>query len=794
MHRFVAARLLRRRLRGIIALAVLCGLVAGVGLWGLAAARRTASTYGRYLESATASDASFNVNTFDRPLTADELAEMTETAAAWPQVAGSATYIGLESMALPADVEGAPNPPEFVGSLDGRFLDQDRVAVVEGRLPRVDRAEEILVNEEASRYRDLHVGDTTTIFVADIGAFEAGEIELAGQFEARVVGIAVFADDVLDDEYDRLGRILLTPAGTERWRDLAGSYVWQGLRLHDPADVPEVVAAYRELAGDHAFVNTLITAEQATGVQRAARPLLVGLTILGATALAVAMGLGTIAAGRLARGGTELPLLRSIGVGPRSLRLLGATPALAASLVAAAVAAVVSAALSPLAPVGGLRRIEPERGIDVDWVVVGAGTLVIVGLLVVAGLIASARAGRPRTTSATARARGGWNPPTGLSAAATLGVRRGLGRSNSAATPTRAALGGIGVALVAVLGAVTFGASLDTLSEQPARYGWATDLAVVAGSGYDTIDPEVAGAIADHDERIDGLAVAGYASIELDGQLIPGMGLTVVRGEAPITLLDGTLPRAGREVALGRRTATRLGVSPGEEVDGPDGPLVVSGIVAFPAIGQVTSSHPGMGEGAYFSGGVLSEEEAQPSIAFLDLAADVDADAEAVDLATVLLPATDGGFAEPFSLLRPAELEGAQDATGTVGGIALILGSAAVLGLAAVVLASVRGRAQELAILRVLGFTRADLRRSVRWQAATLSLTAVAVSVPLGVAAGRVVWQAFADTLGVDPSPTVPAAFVGVLAAGTIVIAVASAMPAAHRAARQPVASALRPE
>jgi putative ABC transport system permease protein len=232
----------------------------------------------------------------------------------------------------------------------------------------------------------------------------------------------------------------------------------------------------------------------------------------------------------------------------------------------------------------------------------------------------------------------------------------------------------------------------------------------------------------------------------------------------------------------------------GDRIEGPNGPLEVRGIAAFPAIGQATSSHPGMGEGALFTSEGLDPDEAQPSIAFVDLADGVDTVAAGADLAASLGRASDGGYVTPFGLLHPAELDGAEDAYGTVTGIAALLGAAALAALAAVVLASVRGRQRELAILRALGFTRADLRRSVRWQALTLSLVAVAIGAPLGIAAGRLVWQAFADTLGVDPSPAVPLVLVLALAVGTTVVAVIAAQPAARWAARLPVAPALRPE
>jgi hypothetical protein len=68
------------------------------------------------------------------------------------------------------------------------------------------------------------------------------------------------------------------------------------------------------------------------------------------------------------------------------------------------------------------------------------------------------------------------------------------------------------------------------------------------------------------------------------------------------------------------------------------------------------------------------------------------------------------------------------------------------------------------------------------------------VGTPLGVAAGRWAWTAFADGLGVVPEAVVPAAIAVTIAAVTLVAAnLVSAMPG-YRAARTQSARALRAE
>jgi ABC-type antimicrobial peptide transport system permease subunit len=109
-------------------------------------------------------------------------------------------------------------------------------------------------------------------------------------------------------------------------------------------------------------------------------------------------------------------------------------------------------------------------------------------------------------------------------------------------------------------------------------------------------------------------------------------------------------------------------------------------------------------------------------------------------------------------------------------------------------LASVRQRRRQLALLKALGLTRRQVRGVIAWQASTILVVAAAVGVPLGVAAGHWAWASFAASLGVVPVTVVPvlsllAGFIGLLAAGNLVTAVAASV-----AARTRPASALRAE
>ena len=151
-----------------------------------------------------------------------------------------------------------------------------------------------------------------------------------------------------------------------------------------------------------------------------------------------------------------------------------------------ALAVAVAVATSPLAPVGPVRRYDPDRGISTDGLVLGTGAAVL--LVALLGLLAmvALRSVRARTrgagagSSAVARAAAAM----GLPAAAVVGTRNVLEPGSGVrAVPVRSALLGSIAAVTAVVTAVVFNASLAGLTSHPARYGWNWDLVIQAEAG-----------------------------------------------------------------------------------------------------------------------------------------------------------------------------------------------------------------------------------------------------------------------------------------------------------------------
>jgi predicted lysophospholipase L1 biosynthesis ABC-type transport system permease subunit len=99
----------------------------------------------------------------------------------------------------------------------------------------------------------------------------------------------------------------------------------------------------------------------------------------------------------------------------------------------------------------------------------------------------------------------------------------------------------------------------------------------------------------------------------------------------------------------------------------------------------------------------------------------------------------------------------------------------ALLGLAAIAYtigASIRRRRRDFAILQAMGLTTRQLFQTLTCQAMTITLIALLVGVPLGVALGRISWRAFAQGLGVGPDAVIPVGPLTVGAATSVAVTI----------------------
>ena len=109
-------------------------------------------------------------------------------------------------------------------------------------------------------------------------------------------------------------------------------------------------------------------------------------------------------------------------------------------------------------------------------------------------------------------------------------------------------------------------------------------------------------------------------------------------------------------------------------------------------------------------------------------------------------------------------------------------------------LSSLNRRRKEMGLLKSLGFIRRQIALSVSWQTTTVAIIGIVLGVPLGVAAGRVVWNAFASNLGVVADPVVMVWALASIAVGTLVVANLLAVGPTLVASRAKAASLLKAE
>jgi ABC-type lipoprotein release transport system permease subunit len=118
----------------------------------------------------------------------------------------------------------------------------------------------------------------------------------------------------------------------------------------------------------------------------------------------------------------------------------------------------------------------------------------------------------------------------------------------------------------------------------------------------------------------------------------------------------------------------------------------------------------------------------------------------------------------------------------------------AVVALGLTLVASVRRRRRDLALLKTLGATRRQLASVVAWQSTVAVVIGTVVGVPLGIVLGRVLWTLFANEIHAVPAPNVPVFTIVFIALGALVLAnVVAAIPG-RLAARTPTAILLRAE
>lgn len=812
----------RRSLRRVAVVALICGLLGTVALGALAGARRTDSAYGRYLASINASDVFVNV---PGPILAS-LREIEHL----PVVLSAGIWLGLAANpVVHGRVDDSFTTDAVAGSLDGEYFRQDRVTVVAGRLPRPDATDEIGLTPGLARLFGVGVGGRVTYQFTRLN-LRTGTEAPAGYSTFVVTGIAD-PPLVLVDQFDDVNSALLPPAATARYLDGEFAFGWVGLRLRGgTAGIPVL---QRELVGPEDATDRAIGVPAGTiafnirrldilhhQVQQAIEPQAVALAIFGGlAALALLVLTGQGLAQILNETSAGVPAFRAAGASRAQTALAVSLDGVIAVVGGMVLAVAGAVAASPLAPVGPVRAFDPARGFRADPLVLAGGTGVLVVLLL--GILAalawrSVRSGAgeaPSPGSRVARAAAA----VGLPVTAVVGIRAALERGGGRRrAPALATLAGSAAAVLAVVMAAVFGASLNGLVTHPARYGWNWTLLMDTDGGYGSWPPAQMKKLVSGQPGVTGWSTFAFTQISVDNTEVPVLGLTRYQGSVQPPTTSGHPLSGPGQIELGTVTLRALGKHVGGTVTAGTGrlrrTLRIVGTVTLPSIGLGQADHVSLGRGAMLDDSTLlalqglspkltAEEERQasaadpafPSAVAIDLASGADAAPLAARIADAG-PGEDPGGTYRQPRVLGAAIVNASQMGGQPLALALALAAAAVLSLAVALLASVRQRRRQLALLKALGLTRRQVRETVAWQASVILLVAAAVGVPLGIAAGRWAWASFAASLGVVPVTVIPAlavaaGFAGLLAAGNLLAAVPASV-----AARTRPAAALRAE
>lgn len=625
----------RKHRRGLLGISVMLALGLGVALASLEAARRTENAYPAYLRRAEVGELAVNPS-----LITDRAAAII---ASTPGVAGMVSDAWLT--ATPDD--GHPRTQNQIDSdstdmrvsADGRYIERDRPAIHEGRM--VSGGAEAFVSVETAEALELEVGDVLPLafWSADAPPVErtSDVVDPVGRTEVEVVGVGVFADEVLADGLYPRQRVLVSPdvgsrfdctpphpdaADTRSLEQLAAAFFPPGcarsyrqfsLQVDGGEDgVAALVSALNARfadentrlpaalrGGDLGFsVIPSVTADLRQRVQRSLAPAVRALQLYALAAGTATLVVALLGALRIARRHEEdariwgsLGTVRTQQMAAIALPLaLSATAGLAGSLVVAWLG-------SGVGPVASARAVEPAGRLGLTPVVALAVLGLSATVLTVGHLLAASVASKSTTTPVARRtARRGRSLPGIASPSLVLGARAAVGSSGSGAL-----LGAAVAAVSALLATAVFTTSLDTLVSDGERFGWPYDAAVMIGYGYGGADQAAIATTLERPEvRSWGLAALPLG-VTVNGETLPVVAEQVGFDDLPVPVVEGRMPTGDDEIGLGALTAERLGVGVGDQVavSTPTGEraATVEGLVVLPPVGPFESDRASLGTG-----------------------------------------------------------------------------------------------------------------------------------------------------------------------------------------------------
>jgi ABC-type antimicrobial peptide transport system permease subunit len=339
------------------------------------------------------------------------------------------------------------------------------------------------------------------------------------------------------------------------------------------------------------------------------------------------------------------------------------------------------------------------------------------------------------------------------------------------------------VGVAGLVGAFGFGASLDRLVDQPARWGANYDVAV-GGNGASSIPKNIVAAVK-RNTTATGITFYGTGQTRVGRTSLQLAGMQPVRGDLLPPVLEGRNPTGPNELALGRLTARELHTRVGGRLrltsKGRVTQFRVTGIVVVPGVDGV--------DGVGLDGVVTLDSLAALRGIDVSKAADsvvVSAPSGSTFVRRLALFRSLGGDLSSVSKAQQDKKSLIFDPPTSVTNIDRIRGVPYLLGgvLALLVLftmlhavtTSVHRRRRDVAVLRALGSGRRWIVGAQCWQAVAVVAGPIALGIPVGLLAGTRVFHLFADSIGTVDAATASVPVTAAIGLGTLALAVLAAV------------------
>jgi hypothetical protein len=792
--------------RAVIAISLVVAFGAGVALTAAAGARRTQTAMRRFVAYNRPEDATLFFSTTP---------EVGRRVVALLQVARWTQFPYLYMSTDPSKFD--PRTGVF-GAEDAAALHTiERPLVVRGRLSHSDRVNEVMVNEREASAFHLHVGSSFTLYAFSLRqTLSGGNADFTGptrpegpRYRVRVVGVVreptdiAVVPDARNVIYESSGTVYATPALVadlahafgESVNQLPGSEIVRIQFRRGAKDLPAFTKAAVAIAGNRIQILPGSDIAQAAGaVQHGVGVEAIALWLFAAVAALTTLLVFALNITRILR--AELPdhrRLWQLGMSRRELAAVALARPFVIAITGGLLAVAFAIVASPLTPIGLARQAEVHRGVAANVTLLFAGFGTIVLLLLATALASAARVRLRRGDVARRRARSGETiAHAGLSPSMRLGLSSAWSGGDSGASPRRASIAAIAIAVTGVVAAVTFGASLDRLAASPRQQGWNFD--VVVGNPNAQADQEAAGArLLGRNPHVGGFAaLASPAETPtINGVSIGLAGFDVLKGAMGPVMLDGHAPRSPGDVVVASATMRRLHARIGDVVHVVAGaktaPMRISGVMLSTSAGSLFSGRLDEGAAVTLQGLRRVEPDAIVTLFLVDYARAADPDVAFARLQRDFGP-------NVLRRLPARDIENLVRVDNLPWLLAALLAVLSAVTLFQTLTASVRRRNHELAILKALGFERGQLAASVMWQMWTLALGGIALGVPFGIIIARTAWRAVAENIGSVQHVVMPAGMITLLVALSALVVTALALVPAWLTTRVNAAASLRSE